>query len=151
MKIPKLSQIATAFAVMLISASPAFDGTSARIQVSATILPYVNFNAIQHVATYHVGSEELKRGFVELPNAITVNVRTNVSGGVPVIVDNWGVGSILVKESGTMNFQGGSFTLATAGYRPNSPISKNFDSRIVLPADAREGVYPLNITMTPAI
>jgi hypothetical protein len=150
-KVPKLSQFAIAFAVVLIGASPTFAATSARIQVSATIIPFVNFNAIQHVATYHVASEDLKRGFVELPNAITVNIRTNVNGGVPVIVENCGGGKILVKESGTVNFQGSSFTLTTAGFRPNSLISKNFDSRIVLPAVAREGVYPLNITMTPAI
>jgi hypothetical protein len=68
-----------------------------------------------------------------------------------VIVDNWGEGKVLVKESGTGNFSDSSFTLNTVGFRPNTLISKNFDSRIVLPVDAREGVYPLTISMSPAI
>jgi hypothetical protein len=88
---------------------------------------------------------------VDLPNVITVNLRTNVNNGVPVFVDGMCDGRILIRESGTGHFQESSFTLNTAGYRPNTPISKNFDSRIVLPADAREGVYTFNITMTPAI
>jgi hypothetical protein len=152
MKPLKAHHIAIVFAVLLFGSYPAFAATSARIQVTATILPFLNFNATQHIATYHVSSEDLKRGYVDLPNAITVNVRTNVSGGVPVIVDNWGGGGrVLVKESGTGNFRESSFTLNTAGYRANSLISKNFDSRIVLPADAKEGMYTFNISMTPAI
>jgi hypothetical protein len=151
MKLRKAHYIATAFAVILLTANVTFAATSAKIQVSATVLPFVSFNAAQHVMTYQVNSEDLKRGYVDLPNAITVNVRTNLNGGVPVIVDNWGEGKVLVKESGTGNLPGSSFTLHTAGFRPNTFISKNFDSRIVLPADAREGVYPLTISMSPAI
>jgi hypothetical protein len=147
----KAHQILIVFAVMLFGTYPAFAAASAKLHVSATVLPFVSFNAAQHVATYQVNGEDLKRGYVDLPNAITVNVRTNVNGGVPVFVDNWGAGKVLVKESGTGNFVESSFTLNTAGYRPNSLISKNFDSRIVLPADAREGVYQLTISMSPAI
>ena len=143
--------IATAFAVILLASNATFAATSAKIQVSATVLPFVSFNATQHVTTYQVKSEDLIRGYIDLPNVITVNVRTNLNGGVPVIVDNWGEGKVLVKESGTGNFSDSSFTLNTVGFRPNTLISKNFDSRIVLPADAREGVYPLTISMSPAI
>jgi hypothetical protein len=150
-KFPKTSHIATAFAIMMFSASPAFAANSAKIQVSATILPFVNFNAARHFATFQVNSDDLKRGYVDLPNAITVNVLTNISGTVTVIVDNWGGGKVLIKESGTRNFREGLFNLSTAGYRTNLPISKNYDSRIVLPNDAREGVYPFEITMTPSI
>lgn len=151
MKPVKAHHIAIVFAALLFGTYPAFAATSARLHVSATVLPFVSFNAAQHVTTYQVNSEDLRRGYVDLPNAITVNVRTNISGGVPVIVDNQGGARVLVKESGTGSFQGSFFTLDTGGYRPNSLISKNFDSRIILPDDAREGVYPLTITITPAI
>ncbi len=151
MKPLKAHHIAIVFAVMLFGTYPAFAATSARLHVSATVLPFVSFNAAQHVTTYQVNSEDLRRGYVDLPNAITVNVRTNINGGVPVIVDNQGGARILVKESGRGSFQGSSFTLDTAGYRPNSLISKNYDSRVILPDDAREGVYPLTISITPAI
>jgi len=150
-KIRKALYILPAFSAVLLVSHLSFAATSARLQVSATILPFVSFNATQHVTTYQVKSEDLKRGYIDLPNAITVHVKTNMNGGVPVIVDNWGEGKVLVKESGTGIFSGSSFTLNTVGFRPNTSISKNYDSRIVLPADAQEGVYPLNITMTPAI
>jgi hypothetical protein len=150
-KLHKAHYIATVFAAILLVANPIYAATSARLQVSAIVLPFVSFYASQHVANYQVKSEDLIRGYIDLPNVITVNVRTNLKGGVPVIVDNWGEGKVLVKECGTGNFSDSSFTLNTVGFRPNTLISKNFDSRIVLPADAREGVYPLTITMTPAI
>ena len=151
MKLRKVLYIATAFAAVLLGAHPGFAATSAQIRVSATILPFVSFNAAQHVTAYQVTGADLKRGYVDLPNAITVNIRTNLNGGVPVIVDNWGGGRVLVKESGTANFSDSTFVLNTAGYRLNSLITKKFDSRIVLPADAQEGVYPFTISMTPAI
>ena len=150
MKLRIAYYITIAVAVILAS-NPTFAATSARIQVSATIIPFLSFHAAQHVMTYQVKSEDLIRGYIDLPNAITVNIRTNLNGGVPVMVDNWGVGKVLIKESGTENFSEGSFTLNTIGIRPNTLISKNFDSRIVLPADATEGVYPLSITMSPTI
>ena len=151
MKLCKAHYIATAFAAILLVSNPTFAATSARLQVTATVLPFVSFNVTQHVTAYQVKSEDLVRGYIDLPNSITVNVKTNLNGGVPVIVDNWGSNRLLVKESGTENFSDSSFTLNTTGFRPNTLISKNFDSRIILPADAQEGVYPLVITMTPTI
>ncbi len=150
-KLRKVHHIATAVMLILLAAQPGLAATSCQIRVSATILPYVSFNAAQHVMTYQVTSEDLKKGYVDLPNAITVNVRTNVNSGVPVIIDNWGNGKVLVKESGSASFSESSFTLNIAGYRLNSVITKNYDSRIILPADAQEGVYPFSISMTPAI
>jgi hypothetical protein len=143
--------IATILSVILLSSVPVFAATSAKIHVTANVLPFLTFNATQHVTTYQVRSTDLKRGYVDLPSAITVNIRTNVNSGVPVIVDNWENGKVLVKESGTGSFSDGSFILNVVGYRPGTVISKNFDSRIVLPPDAQEGVYPFTISMMPAI
>jgi hypothetical protein len=151
MKHLKAHRIAIVFTVMMLGSYPAIAATSARIQVTATVLPYVNFNAAQHVLTYHVNSQDLKRGYVDLPKVITVNLKTNIKGGVPVFVDSFCGGRLMIRESGTGNFKENSFTLDTAGFLPNTMISKNYDSRIMLPADAREGVYSFNITMTPAI
>ena len=151
MKLRNALYITIAFAATILGASLSFAGTSAKLQVTATVLPFVKFSAIQHVATYQVSSADIKRGYIDLPNSMTVNVSTNVNGGVPVFVENWGNGRLLVKESGTGNFLDNSFTLNTAGFRPNTMISKNIDSRVVLPANSQEGVYPLTISMMPAI
>lgn len=124
---------------------------STQLQVSATVLPFLNFNAAQHVTTYQVRGEDLRRGYVDLSRSMTVNIRTNLNGGVPVVIENWGQGKVLVKESGTANFSDSSFTLNTSGYKTGTMISKNYDSRIILPPDAQEGVYTIAISMTPAI
>ena len=57
----KAHHIAIVFAVLLCGTYPAFAATSAKIHVSATVLPFVSFNAAQHVATYQVSSEDLRR------------------------------------------------------------------------------------------
>ena len=88
MKLHKAHHIATLFAAILLAANPTFAATSARLQVSATVLPFVSFNASQHVTAYQVTSDDMKRGYIDLPNAITVNIKTNLNGEVPVIVDN---------------------------------------------------------------
>jgi hypothetical protein len=143
--------ISIAFASTMLAAIPSIAGTSAKLQVTASVLPFVKFSAVQHVASYTVSSDDIKRGYVDLPDSLTVNVSTNVNGGVPVVVENWGGGRLLVKESGTGNFSDSSFTLNTAGYRPNTLVSKNYDSRVVLPANSQEGIFPLTISMMPAI
>lgn len=136
----------------LLSAAHGHSATSTRVQVTATVLPYVNVNAAQHVASYRVSSDDLKRGYVDLPNALTVTMRTNLHGVVPVIVDNdIRGGRFLLRESGAGSFMDGSLALNTAGHLPGAVISRNYDSRIVLPADTKEGTYPLAITMMPAI
>jgi hypothetical protein len=147
----RVSFLTNLLAALLLVTSPCLAANSANLLVTATVLHYVSVNAAQHVTTYRVRSEDLKRGYIDLPNSLTVTVRTNVNGEVPVIVDSWGSGRILVKESGTGSFSGNSFTLNTAGHWSGAMISKNLDSRIVLPSDAQEGVYPLTVSMTPAI
>lgn len=142
---------ATILSFILLSSVPVLAATSARIHVTANVLPFLSFNATQHLTTYQVRSTDLKRGYIDLPSAITVNIRTNVNSSVPVIVDNWGNGKVLVKESSSGSFSDGSFIVNVAAYRPGTVISKNFDSRILLPPDAQEGVYPLTISMMPAI
>lgn len=128
-------------------AMPSFATTSAKIHVSATVLPYVNFNAVQNVYTYQVKSEDLQRGYVDLPDSITVNLRTNTQNGVNVMIENSGSGKVLVRERGTADFTESQITLNNAGYRRGEQISKRYDSRIILPVDAQEGTYPFAIAM----
>lgn len=132
-------------------ASSSFASASARLHVTATVPPFVSFNAVQSVTSYQVNSGDIRRGYVDLPRSMTVRLRTNLSTGVPVLVENSGEGSILVRESGRADFVGNSFTLSTAGYSANAQINKSYDIRILLPSDAKDGTYPLVIAMAPAI
>ena len=124
---------------------------SAKIHVTATVLPFVSFNAIQHISTYRVNNDDIKRGYIDIPNSMTVNVRTNLNAGVPVILEHPEGGRVLVRENGRADFVANTFTLNTSDYLPNTPVSKNYDFRILLSKDVKDVVYPLSVTMAPAI
>ncbi len=137
--------------ISMLSAVSSFAATSARLYVSATVLPFVSFNAVQHVTTYRVSSDDIKRGYVDLPNSMTVNVRTNLDAGVPVTVENAEKERVLVRESGTSAYIGNSFMVNTNAHLPNTRISKNLDLRIILSADESEGIHAISVSMTPSI
>ena len=71
--------------------------------------------------------------------------------GVPVVFGSTGGEQLLIRETGRDAFVGHSFTLDTDEYRPNTPISKRYDFRILLSDDAKDGTYPLMISMAPTI
>ena len=139
-------------AIILVLGAPLCSAAaSAKLHLSATVTPFLSFNAIQNVTTYQINSEDIKRGYVDLPNAITLQVRTNLNAGVPVMVENSGTAKLLFKESGRSGFAGNAFTVDSASYRFNTPIRKSYDSRIILSTDAQEGSFPLLLFITPAI
>ena len=141
----------TVICLVLLGAPFCHAATPAKLQVSATVAPFYSFNAIQNVASYQVNSADLKRGYIDLPNTITVKVRTNLTAGVPVFVENSAATRVLIKESGRSGFAENAFTVQTSDYRPNTPLSKSYDLRIVLSNDATEGNFPLVLSISPAI
>lgn len=144
-------QLIVIAALALSGAGPCFAASSATLQVSATVLPFVSFHAVQHVASYRVNGDDIKRGYVDLPASVTVKVRTNLAAGVPVAFESTGEARVLIRESGRSDFAAGFFTLDTGNYRPNTPISKSYDFRVLLPSESKDGTYPLNISMAPTI
>lgn len=141
----------TIICLVLLSASLCHAATPAKLHVSASVAPFYSFNATQNVASYQVNSVDLKRGYIDLPNTITVKVRTNLTAGVPVFVENSAPSKVLVKESGRSGFAENAFTVQTSDYRPNTPFSKSYDVRVVLPDDATEGNFPLVLSISSAI
>lgn len=136
----------------LSGAAPTLASSSATLQVSANVLPFVSFQAIQHVSSYRVSEEDIKRGYVDLPASMTVKVRTNLRAGVPVFFEGTAGGKVLIRESGETHFVDQSFTLDTDSYSPNTPISKRYDFRVLISGDAKDGgTYPLAISMAPTI
>lgn len=145
------SHLALAFTAFLALSSPCLAGTSATLHVGATVKPWLKLTSTQHVATYQVSSEDLKKGYIDLANVITVTLSTNHPHGVRVLVGSSGAGEISLRESGTADFAASAVTLNPAEYRAGTMISKHFDSRITLPGDAKVGTYPLVLTVMPAI
>lgn len=144
--------LTTAIFILALSFPPfCFSSSSANLHVSATIFPRVNLRVNQHIMNYQVHNEDILKGYIDLPSSITVSLKTNTKSRIPLVIDNWEDGKVLVRESGAAGFTGNVFTVDTTGNRTNEPVNRNYDLRIMLPAEAREGIYPLNISVTAAI
>lgn len=147
---PRNLQYLSMIAAILFITSTSFAATSAKVYVTATVPPSFRFDAIQHTATYQIGSDDIKRGYIDLPASMTVKVRSNLNADISVFVES-SAGSVLIRESGRENFVGNIFSLNIAGYHPNTQVNIQYDLRILLTTDAIEGRHPLIISMIPAI
>lgn len=131
--------------------SPSQSASSAVMQVSATIRPWVVFNAEQHVYRYSVTTTDIQRGYVDLPGSITVDIKTNISKEISVRFDSVNSGKILFKESTTQESFENEYTIRPDIHHPGELISKKIDSRVMLAKNIKEGVYELNVSMSPKI
>lgn len=147
----KSLKIALTIAAAFVSVSPSFAASAARLQVSAIVSPFLSFQATQQVASFKVGMDEIERGYVDIPGALALSVRTNLKEGVPVLVENEGPAKISVKETGTAAFGDGPFTVSTANIATGSLITKRYDARVELPLGTRPGLHPFHLLVTPAL
>lgn len=134
----------------MFAAGPA-GAANGRLRVSAVIPPFLRFNAVQNVTSYEIKSADIERGYLDLPNAVTVSITTNLRSGIPVAVENLGNERVVVKETGATQFNGSSFTASDRAFRPNTPFTVTLDSRILLSSESREGRYPLKLSVTPSL
>ncbi len=147
----KLFYITIAIAASCPFPFDAFASTSANLRVSAVVLPAIHFKVNQLITNYRVNGDDLRKGYVDLPNSISVTLKTNVKNNIPFILDNWGTGKILIRERGTTNYTEGYFVVNSSGHHTAVPTETNYDLRILLPAQAQEGAYPLNISIDASI
>lgn len=136
---------------LILSALPAQAASSAVMQVSATIRPWVVFNAVQHIYSYRVTSIDLERGYVDLAGSMTLDIKTNISKDISVRFISENGERILFKESTGETFFENEYTLSPDRRTPGETISRKIDSRIILTNNSKEGVYALNVSMLPEI
>jgi len=134
-----------AFASALPWAPPAqANASSAVVRVQATIRPWLKFSATQPASSYRVTAEDIHRGHIDLPQAITIQVQTNIREEIRFDITSGGPEKILIQtDSGLAD------AVRLAGEHPAIPITRVLDMRIVLPADVREGTYPLHVALVP--
>lgn len=125
-----------------------FAAATSTIHVSATVLPWVNFNAEQHVISYRVTDEDLKRGYIDLPASVTVHLKTNVKKQVAIFVQNTGSERIAIRLAGSGRFLEDFVTINSAEYKVGEMISSSMDTRVIFSGESKEGTYTLNIPLT---
>jgi hypothetical protein len=119
--------------------------TSATVQVRAVIRPWIKFSANQPVSSYRVTSADIRRGYIDFPQALTLSVQTNIRDAIRFEISSGGPERILVQDGGTELTD----AVRVEGQHPAVPVTRVLDMRVVLPEGTREGTYPLLIAMAP--
>jgi hypothetical protein len=129
---------------------PAWAGSSTvSVQVRATILPWMQFSTKQHRYSYHVTDEDIRRGYLDLPHSLTVDLATNIIGVIDLGIFSNGPGDVIVGEAGAPG--GFKESLRIENMYPGMASSKVMDIRVMLSAGMQPGAYPLDLTITPLV
>jgi hypothetical protein len=140
-----------ALAADLLPVFPARAGSvSASLSVSVVVPPRAILSVDSEPASLEISDEDVARGFVEVPRATRVQVRTNTPNG-------W-LAELQVAQGPyrTIEVTGlGAPTQVTAsgGWIPQPypgttrPVSLEVGYRFLLSADVRPGVYPWPVTL----
>lgn len=137
--------------ILILSSLPGLAASSAVLQVSATIRPWVSFKAVQHLYSYKVTAADLQRGYVDLDGSITLEIKTNIKRDISVRFSSESGDRILFRDSAGGGYFENEYRLPPEHRSPAETVSRKIDSRIMLTASSKEGVYPLNVSMSPEI
>jgi len=95
---------------------------------------------------YRVTSEDIRRGYVDVPASASVTVRTNERRPVTITAAANDEQTILIRESGAASFsQSAGVSVPT----PGAETVKELDCRIMLAQNTKEGSYPLVVALAP--
>ena len=119
--------------------------TSATVQVRTVIRSWIKFSANQPVSSYQVTKEDIRRGYIDFPRALTLSVQTNIRDAIRFEISSGGPEGILVQDGGT----GLTDAVRIEGQQPAVPVTRTLDMRVVLAEGTREGTYPLQLAMAP--
>ena len=121
--------------------------SKARVEVSATVLPWFKGQAIQQTGSYQVTREDIARGYTDLVAAVTVQFQSNINQGQIVFqVANFGAEQVLVKQAGMVSDQ--VFIATSAG---RTMEQRSYDLRVMLTPEVFAGTYPLHLSMQTSV
>ena len=146
-----LTVVCAILMIFTLSSSPSLAASSAVLQVSATIRPWVTFSAVQHLHSYRVTSADIQRGYVDLAGSITLEIKTNINRDISVKFSSEGGERVLFRESAGGSFFENEYRLYPDRRSPMEVVSRKIDSRIMLTNNSKEGEYPLTVSMSPEI
>lgn len=128
----------------LLASLPAAHAASSSVRVTARILPWLDVSATPRVSSYRVDAAAIERGFVDLPGALSIRMATNLNSEIDLSLSSFGPERILVDNG---SFPGAEL-IRMGQLTSTVPVLRNFDLRIMLPQDIKEGEYPLNLNVS---
>ena len=101
-------------------------------------------SATPRIASYQVDAVAIKRGFIDLPNALSLRLATNLRSEIDLNLSSFGPGQVLVANGAHQ----GSDLLRIPALAGNQPIIRELDLRVILSSDMKEGNYPLQLSVS---
>ncbi|SRR6266581_631795 len=133
----------------------AADPSSAQLTVTAFVPKQARLRVLAQPRAVVVTESDVARGYVEMPAASTVEIRSNSPNGYALVFDSQ---SDLVRQTqvtglgaeARLGAGGGALTVPPAGGRPGT-VTIDLGFRFVLNAIARPGVYawPMRMSVVP--
>ncbi|MBL7049721.1 MAG: hypothetical protein ISR96_09435 [Nitrospira sp.] len=147
-----MATLIAAVLLIVLSTSNVYSGSaSARVRVSVRVLPYINYNVMRSVSALNITNEDLARGYKEIDEGALMSVKTNDPRGFMIALCGQPTENI---DSITVRVGHDVIDLPSYGctelYSPGSENDqvKKIAYKIYLPDTAREGLYPLPITVS---
>lgn len=152
--IASLSLASAAIPQKACAAEPPQKTGSAKVMVTAHVLPRVTLKIIKQSAELVITNADIARGYVDVPSASRIEVKNNNPAGCLIVFEGFGGPMNFVKG---VHVKGGGrdVYIESAGWvtQPlaREPVAIDLSYRFVLAKDAQPGTYawPLNISARP--
>jgi hypothetical protein len=127
----------------------------ARLLISATVLKHASLTALSQPQSLVITSADLAQGYVELPDAVQMAIKSNTRNGYMLVFD---VDATFVEATWVRGLQNKIQLSATGGVVPlpasghgMSVSTHDLGLRFLLAPSARAGVYlwPMRVSVVP--
>jgi hypothetical protein len=138
-----LSALVSISAVGQVEAGPSGNVSSATVHVSATVKPVAKVTVLYQLPQLEITSQNIAQGYLEIPNASRLEVRSNSPSGYLLSIENQGgpFRDVIVSGlGGEVQLNRGTGWILMP-YAP-MPNTMEVSYRIMLADDARPGFYP---------
>ncbi len=120
------------------------NAASTSVRVSARILPWMNVTATPLVSSYRVDAEAIQRGFIDLPNSLSIELSTNLRSDIDLSLESFGPERVVVGNGSSS----GSDMIRFATLASNTPVTRSVNLRVILPQGIEQGDYPLQLSVS---
>jgi len=123
----------------------------AALRVHARVAPVVRWDVRRQADSVRVTRADIERGFVLVPAATVVEVRTNLRGGLTldVTADDWVEQVWMTVEGRTVEISGGRGLARLPCPEGLRPQRREIGYRLFLREDMEPGLYPWPLRIRP--
>ena len=125
----------------------------ASIMVSATVVARISQSVIHQAPKISVAEDDIKRGFIEIPSATILQIKTNSRNGYALLFEGGSelFNEVRVLEKGRSTLLSSNGGLIHQTHSGGNVEIKNLSYKIVLSKSIRPGSYPFPFTVRASL